>query len=76
MKISVSLPESDVAFLDEYAGRHDVDSRSAVVQEAVALLRESQLEVAYTQAWQEWDHSADAARWEGTVGDGLGDAPR
>jgi Arc/MetJ-type ribon-helix-helix transcriptional regulator len=74
MKISVSLPDSDVAFLDEYAGRHDVDSRSAVVQEAVAMLRESQLEVAYAQAWQEWEHSTDADLWESASGDGLGDA--
>ena len=39
MKLSVSLPEDDVAFLDEYTTSHGVPSRSAALQQAVALLR-------------------------------------
>jgi hypothetical protein len=69
MKLSVSLSELDVAFLDQYARQHDVDSRSAVVQRAVVLLRASELSDDYAAAWEEWEPEAEA--WESTVADGL-----
>lgn len=73
MKLSVSLSTEDVAFLDGYADRRAMASRSAVLQRAVALLRASELGPAYAEAWQEWarEHAAD---WEPTVHDGLTDA--
>ena len=43
MKVSVSIPEDDLSFIDQYASEHDVESRSAVVQRAVSLLRASEL---------------------------------
>lgn len=69
--MSVSLPEEDVDFLDNYAREHDVGSRSAALHRAVALLRAAQLGDAYADAWQEWEESADARDWESTVADGL-----
>ena len=39
MKISVSLPDEDVEFLDSYAESQGYGSRSAVVHTAVRLLR-------------------------------------
>lgn len=54
MKLSVSLPDEDVAFLDAYAGAQGIASRSAVVQRAVRLLRASELGAAYEGAWSEW----------------------
>jgi Arc/MetJ-type ribon-helix-helix transcriptional regulator len=71
MKLSVSLVEEDVTFIDEYAKAHEAPSRSAVLHEAVDLLRASQLSDAYAAAWQEWDSSADAEGWDSAVGDGL-----
>ncbi|MFN8017673.1 MAG: ribbon-helix-helix domain-containing protein [Acidimicrobiales bacterium] len=71
MKLSISLPDDDVAFLDRYATSHDVGSRSAVVQRALRLLRAANLEVAYAAAWEEWDGSEDAAAWDATSGDGA-----
>lgn len=72
MKISVSLTHTDVGFLDEYAHRHPgVESRSAAIQEAIALLRESQLEADYAEAGQEWDDSPESAGWESTAADGV-----
>ena len=53
MKLSVSLPEEDVEFLDEYARTQGYDSRSAVVHKAVRLLRASELGNAYADAWDE-----------------------
>jgi hypothetical protein len=41
MKVSVSLPEDDIDFLDHYAKKEGYESRSAVVHKAVRLLRAS-----------------------------------
>lgn len=71
MKVSVSLPVADLEFLDRYAEEAGLDSRSAVVQKAVRMLRTSELGEAYAAAWEEWAASEDAELWETTVGDGI-----
>jgi Arc/MetJ-type ribon-helix-helix transcriptional regulator len=71
MKLSVSLPDEDVEFLDQYAQTQGYESRSAVVHKAVRLLRATELSVDYVQAWDEWSESGDADTWEAVVGDGL-----
>jgi Arc/MetJ-type ribon-helix-helix transcriptional regulator len=76
MKLSVSLPDKDVAVIDEYARAAGLPSRSAVVQYAVRMLRLPELEQDYALAWDEWDASGERAGWENTAGDGLVDAPR
>ncbi len=76
MKISVSLPEEDVRFIDEYGTQAHVPSRSAVIHEAIMMLRSAGMEAAYTAAWEEWAGSEDAACWDTTSSDGLTDAPR
>lgn len=77
MKLSVSLPDDDVAFLDTYAERKGNLSRSAVLQRAIRLLRTADLGPAYAEAWAEWEESGEAALWEVTIADGLSDdAPR
>ena len=76
MKLSVSLPDDDIAFVDDYARRVGGDSRSAVLHRAIGLLRMAELESAYTEAWDEWAASGDAALWDATAGDGLTDAAR
>ncbi|MBZ4020487.1 ribbon-helix-helix domain-containing protein [Streptomyces purpurogeneiscleroticus] len=76
MKISVSLPQEDVAFVDEYATRTEAESRSAVIHAAIEMLRAAELEAEYTEAFEEWDASEDAALWDQAAADGLADAPR
>ncbi|MDW5596335.1 ribbon-helix-helix domain-containing protein [Conexibacter stalactiti] len=71
MKLSVSLPDDDVRFLDEYAATHAFPSRSAALQQAIRALRLSELNDAYGAAWQEWEEGGDAEAWESTTGDGL-----
>jgi Arc/MetJ-type ribon-helix-helix transcriptional regulator len=71
MKLTVSLPDDDIDFLDGYAREHGIQSRSAAVQRAIRLLRASQLESAYGAAWQEWSEAGDADAWGVTTGDGL-----
>lgn len=70
MKVSVSLPDEDVQFLDEYA-RRNAQSRSAVVHEAVATLRNGALADAYEQAWSQWDADGESGLWDQASGDGL-----
>ena len=71
MKVSVSLPDEDVEFLDSYARTQGIESRSAVVHKAVRLLRASELGPAYEDAWKEWDKGEDAALWDAATADGL-----
>jgi len=70
VKLSVSIPDEDLEFIDRYASQHGVDSRSRVVQRAISLLRATELGDAYAAAWNEWD-DAEARAWEPTVADGL-----
>jgi Arc/MetJ-type ribon-helix-helix transcriptional regulator len=71
MKLSVSLPDADITFLDEYAERQGIESRSAVLQRAVRLLKSSALGPAYESAWEEWSNSGEADVWDVSSGDGL-----
>ena len=71
MKLSVSLPDDDVEFLDAYAREEGIESRSAVLHKAVRMLRASALGAAYESAWQEWADSDLARAWDETVRDGL-----
>ena len=71
MKLSISLPDVDVAFLDQFAKDHGLPTRSAAMQQALRIVRETNLGDAYEEAWAEWDSSGEAALWERTVGDGL-----
>ncbi len=72
MKVSVSLPDDDIEFLDSYAQNQGVRSRSAVLHKAVGLLRAAQLADAYEEAWDSWASSADATAWETVAADGMG----
>jgi Arc/MetJ-type ribon-helix-helix transcriptional regulator len=70
MKLSVSLPDDDVAFLDQVAFDRSLDSRSAALQAAVRALREQSMVEAYFEAYLE---SRDESRaWDAVTGDGLG----
>jgi len=71
MKVSVSLPEEDIEFLDQYAASQRIGSRSAAVHKAVRLLRAAELGPAYEEAWADWSHSEDNDLWEAATGDGL-----
>lgn len=71
MKLSVSLTEGDIAFVDAYAQVHGVASRSGVLKEALALLRGQELSADYASAWDEWSADPDNAVWESTSADGL-----
>lgn len=67
-KISVSLSRSLVRFIETYKTSHQCKSRSQVIETALQLLQQQELEQAYREANQEIDPD-----WELTVADGLTD---
>ena len=71
MKLSVSLSNADIEVIDGYAKSAGLNSRSAVIQHAVSLLKHPDLEDEYAAAWAEWDESGERDAWEITTGDGL-----
>jgi Arc/MetJ-type ribon-helix-helix transcriptional regulator len=71
MKISMSLPEEDVIFLDKYVSEKGLPSRSAALHKAVRLLKATGLGAAYESAWAEWSDE-DEQLWDPTTSDGLG----
>ncbi|TXK17768.1 antitoxin [Homoserinibacter sp. GY 40078] len=66
-KVSVSLSDADISYLDAQtlAGRYG--SRSAALQDAIRKLRESELADAYAEAFAEWHDDV----WDDALGDGL-----
>ncbi|MGY6502474.1 MAG: ribbon-helix-helix domain-containing protein [Acidimicrobiales bacterium] len=71
MKVSVSLPDEDVEYLDDYARSQGLGSRSAALQKAVRMLRASELGSAYEEAWAEWVEGDDAELWDSASADGV-----
>ena len=69
MKLSVSLPEDDVTFLDLMVKSDEMGSRSAALHRAVQALRMEVLGDMYEAAW---DEGMDPA-WDVTLKDGLAD---
>ena len=70
---SLVIPETDLDFLDRYATSQGIDSRSAVIQRAIRLLRASELGEAYTAAWNEWAESEDGALWDALADESMED---
>jgi Arc/MetJ-type ribon-helix-helix transcriptional regulator len=64
MKLSVSLPEKDVEFLDFYITMHDLESRSAALQAALKALRDLDLQDQYEAAWAEEEDPEVLAHWQ------------
>lgn len=72
MKVSVSIPEQDLRFLDDYVVDKGLGSRSAGVHEAIGALRQMALTLEAEQAIVDWYDSGEAEVWDVTVADGLG----
>jgi len=75
MKVSLSLPEEDVRFLDEQMSRGLYASRSAAAAGAIRAMRSSELTDSYVAAFDEWAASGEAALWDATAADGLDNEP-
>ncbi len=75
MKLSVSLPDEDVEFLDSSVRADQYPSRSAALHEAVRELRAkivaASLVADYADAWNEWVSSGEEAAWHAAGSDGI-----
>ncbi|CAN5230699.1 hypothetical protein BH09ACT1_BH09ACT1_06310 [soil metagenome] len=71
MKLSISLHDDDVAFVDEQTHAGVFPSRSAVVHAAIALLRDRQHVDSYAAAWDEWDAAGEESAWDVASADGV-----
>jgi antitoxin ParD1/3/4 len=70
-KLSVSLPNNLIQFVEEYQKRHGCESRSQVLHAALTLLKQRELERAYEDAYAEMVE--EAAIWDAVSADGLDD---
>lgn len=64
----MSVSGSIAKFVEEYRDQYDLRTKSAVVERALELLRERELEKAYASAARESD-----SVWDVTSADGLAD---
>ncbi len=64
------MSDQELAFIDQYAAEHAVESRSGVIQRAISLLRATDLGGDYAAAWEEWA-GPEADAWEHPIADGL-----
>ena len=71
VKLSLSIPEDDVRFIDGKARDGTYPSRSAVVVAAIRTMRHAELTDSYVAAFDEWASGGEAGLWEAAVGDGL-----
>ena len=69
MRISVSLPNSNVDFLDQYVELKQPPSRSAALHRAVHLLKANELGKDYGAAWSEW--RIEEELWGSILSDGI-----
>ena len=65
-KLSISLPQQQCEFIENYLVAHHLNSRSEVIKEALYLLQQKQLESYYCEA----NHEIDLA-YENATLDGL-----
>ena len=73
MKLSISLHEEEVGFIDAYARSQGIKSQSGVVKAALRLLRTMELADDYAAAWTEWGDDDDTRAWNLSSGDRLND---
>ena len=52
-KLSISLPSDLMRFLERYQEDKNLRTKSQVVEEALQVLRDRELELAYRQAYQQ-----------------------
>ncbi len=71
MKISVSLAEDELEFIDEQTRVGRYPTRSAALRAAIGLLRDREYTDSYAAAWDEWDESGDGAAWSVASPDGI-----
>lgn len=68
-KFSISLPQQQCDFIENYQAEHHYKSRSEVIKEALYLLQQMQLESCYLEANKEIEHDFDVTTSDGIEND-------
>jgi len=71
MKVSISLSDEDLEFVDSQTRAGRYPTRSAAVQAAIRIMRDREHVDSYAAAWDEWDSSGDSAIWDAAADDGI-----
>jgi Arc/MetJ-type ribon-helix-helix transcriptional regulator len=74
MKVSVSITEDDVVYLESQIASGRFATRSAAMHAAIKLMRTRDLEAQYAAAAHDWRESGDGAAWDAANADGLDDS--
>lgn len=74
VKISVSIPEDELALLDELIAREELPNRSAGVRRAIEEFRRARLAAEYKECFSQPSFEDEAKLWEDTLADGLDNA--
>lgn len=69
-KISISLQDEALTALDQFIADKNLPSRSAAIQEAIAMMTSTNLQNAYAQAFTEWNDE-QAEDWDTVSSDGI-----
>lgn len=64
-KLSISLPKRQCEFIEHYLLDHHIKNRSEVIQEALYLLQQKELEACYKAANQEIDSAFEITNLDG-----------
>ena len=64
-KLSISLPQQQCDFIEEYKKQYAFKSRSDVIKKALTLLQQMQLETAYLEASQEINEDFEITNLDG-----------
>lgn len=68
-KLSISLPQQQFEFIENYQAEHHYKTRSEVISEALSLLQQSKLESYYAEASLETDDAFEITASEGLEDD-------
>ena len=68
-KFSISLPQQQCEFIENYQIEHHYKNRSEVIRKALYLLQQVQLESYYLEANQEIDEAFDITAFDGMEDD-------
>jgi len=71
VKVSLSLTDDDVRFLDERSRGGGYASRSAVVADAIRAMRMADVVDMYVEDFKAWEESGEARLWDLAASDGL-----
>ncbi len=70
-KLSISVKDNWLSFIEEYQKNYNIKSRSEVLERGLAALKQLELQDQYHLAYKEWFNSDENDIWDLTTADGI-----